>query len=289
MGSGKLHEKGMAGKPFSLAGTSSAEAARHALTAARAAAMVNDLGGVIDWSEQGLAHDPEPAVRVQLLEYLGTAVAFVGDSFRADRCFRRVISMAVSARPEVRIHPATLANLGAVYAHLGKHRVAVLMLRLAANKWWRQGRFQEQIMCHLNAAWMLLLAGDRTAAAPDLEAAGALLPTHGDTDQVQRHRIATALNDYLAGDVQTAEATAIDMLKHAELDPGLAADLGWLLGMIACRRGDQVAGRRLADLAYEQALVVWDPGQINRIVDLINNVGPGGADLQNIAGPTRYH
>jgi hypothetical protein len=163
------------------------------------------------------------------------------------------------------------------------------MLRLAANKWWRQGRFQEQIMCHLNAAWMLLLAGDRTAAAPDLEAAGALLPTHGDTDQVQRHRIATALNDYLAGDVQTAEATAIDMLKHAELDPGLAADLGWLLGMIACRRGDQVAGRRLADLAYEQALVVWDPGQINRIVDLINNVGPGGADLQNIAGPTRYH
>jgi hypothetical protein len=188
------------------------------------------------------------------------------------------------------MHPAVAANLGNVYAHLNRRAPAAVMFHLAASIYWREGRRQDELRCHLEAAWMLLLAGDHRTAAHDLEAASDLLHGHGGQDQVIRHRIATALHAYLAGDHLTAEETTIDLVQHSDLDHSQAADAAWLLSLLAYRKGDEGAGRRCAELAYEQALVGWDPLQLDRIAGLINEQrDPGGACLPDIAGKARHH
>lgn len=249
------------------------EAAWAAVMACRAAGALRQWGKAIAWAERGLAFGPDPEATGWLNLLLGTALMYTGDAFRAERCLRTFNTMAGAQPALSRLLADGLFNLGHLLRFLRRDPAAEAeTFRHAARAFAAQGRAGQVLLCHAEAAWSYLMAGQPAAALTDLQTADAGLEQHGDPELQTYVQICWALQYRLQGEYARSEAVCRELEARHDLTPGQRADVAWLLAGLAQNQGDWTSAANHAERAYEQALEDLWPLQIARIEALRSSV-----------------
>jgi len=248
------------------------DVARAAVAVCRAAAALEKWGLVVTWAERGLAALPGPDTRSWLLYLLGVALSNTGDIFRAVRSLREAARLTAGSPRIGFLSPYVLLALGYAMRYQRDFREELSSFQQAAVEFANLGRYSQSALCHLEAAWSSLLAGDTDTATIHLESLHPLLREHADPDLRNRVEAARALFFVLVGEHQQAQVIASDLLRQTDLTPNCRADVQWTLGLSRHAVGDSAEAYQLATAAYEDALVDVLPLQVSRIETLLGQV-----------------